>query len=51
VQEKWLADAEALPAPDAPVFVVSDDVAEAHRLRRSGALAAMHRPRCAPSPT
>ncbi|WP_336626185.1 MULTISPECIES: TrmH family RNA methyltransferase [unclassified Microbacterium] len=45
VQEKWLADAEAL-APDAPVFVVSDTVAEeltGYAIHR-GALAAMHRP-------
>ncbi|MFT3798895.1 TrmH family RNA methyltransferase [Microbacterium sp.] len=45
VQEKWLADAAPL-AGDAPVYVVSDDVAEAltgYAVHR-GALAAMHRP-------
>lgn len=45
VQEKWLGDAAAL-AGDAPVYVVSDAVAEqvtGYAVHR-GALAAMHRP-------
>jgi tRNA G18 (ribose-2'-O)-methylase SpoU len=45
VQEKWIGDAEPL-AQDAPVFVVSDEVAErltGYAVHR-GALAAMHRP-------
>lgn len=45
VQEKWLEGAEAL-APDAPIYVVSDEVAEGvtgYTVHR-GALAAMHRP-------
>lgn len=45
VQEKWREDAEGL-APDAPVYVVSDAVAEeltGYAVHR-GALAAMHRP-------
>ncbi len=49
VQEKWLADAEAL-AGDAPVFVVTDAVAEqltGYAVHR-GALAAMHRPALPP---
>ncbi|WP_405372754.1 MULTISPECIES: TrmH family RNA methyltransferase [unclassified Microbacterium] len=45
VQEKWLADAEAL-AGDAPIYVVSDVVTQqltGYAVHR-GALAAMHRP-------
>lgn len=45
VQEKWLGEAESL-APDAPIYVVADDVAErltGYAVHR-GALAAMHRP-------
>jgi len=45
VQEKWLADGQAL-AGDAPVYVVTDAVAEqltGYAVHR-GALAAMHRP-------
>jgi len=45
VQEKWLPDAEAL-AGDAPIYLVSDEVAEqltGYAVHR-GALAAMHRP-------
>ncbi|MDQ1128449.1 RNA methyltransferase [Microbacterium sp. SORGH_AS_0888] len=45
VQEKWLADAEAL-AGDAPVYLVAPEVAESltgYAVHR-GALAAMHRP-------
>lgn len=45
VQEKWLADAAEV-AGDAPVYVVSDEVAErvtGYAVHR-GALAAMHRP-------
>lgn len=49
VQDKWLPDVVDL-ADDAPVFVVSDTVAEqltGYAVHR-GALAAMHRPRPAP---
>lgn len=49
VQEKWLPDVTGL-AGDAPVFVVSDEVAEqvtGYAVHR-GALAAMHRPAAAP---
>ncbi|PZU48387.1 MAG: rRNA methyltransferase [Microbacterium sp.] len=49
VQEKWLADAEAL-AGDAPIYLVSDAVAEkltGYAVHR-GALAAMHRPALPP---
>lgn len=49
VQEKWREDAEGL-APDAPVYVVSDAVAEeltGYAVHR-GALAAMHRPALPP---
>lgn len=49
VQEKWLDDARDL-APDAPIFVVDDAVAEAltgYAVHR-GALAAMHRPAAVP---
>lgn len=49
VQEKWLPDVVDL-AGDAPVFVVSDEVAEevtGYAVHR-GALAAMHRPVAAP---
>ncbi|WP_454151071.1 TrmH family RNA methyltransferase [Microbacterium lacticum] len=49
VQEKWLADAEAL-APDAPIYLVADDVAEeltGYAVHR-GALASMQRPALPP---
>lgn len=45
VQEKWLSDAEAL-APEAPIYLVDDDVAEkltGYAVHR-GALASMERP-------